>query len=287
MGKTRERMLAELIVRRYSPHSISKYLRYAELFVAHYRVPAEDLSADAVHAFMVHLVEKEKITPAVHVVYVAALRFLYLKVLERPDVDRALSWPRMPKPLPVVLSGTEMLSVLEAVRSPKYRALILCAYGGGLRITEACSLRPEDVDSRRMVIHVREGKGRKDRYVMLSTRLLEVLRMYWRLEKPDRGGFLFPGRLPGTAISSKAASGALRRASAVTGIAKRVSPHVLRHSFATHLLESGVDLRVIQALLGHTSIRTTSLYTHVSTDKIGSTTSPADLLGTPEGKVLG
>lgn len=163
----------------------------------------------------------------------------------------------------------------------------MCAYGSGLRVSEACALTPADIDSKRMVIHVREGKRSRDRYVMLGGRLLEALREWWRVERPARDGYLFPGATAGNHLSPDAVRAVVKKAAAAAGIQKRVTPHVLRHSFATHLLESGTDVRVIQRLLGHGSIRTTERYTHVSTAHVARTKSPLDLLGTEDAKPLG
>jgi integrase/recombinase XerD len=223
----------------------------------------------------------------VHRMHVAAIRFLYAITLRRPEVVGWLVWPKTPRSLPVVLSGTEVFAVLEAIKSPKYRAILMCAYGSGLRVSEACALTPADIDSKRMVIHVRDGKRGRDRYVMLGERLLAALRTWWRIERPAREGYLFPGAAAGKHVSPETVRNALKKAAAGAGLEKRTYPHLLRHSFATHLLESGTDIRVIQRLLGHGSIRTTERYTHVSAAHIRRTKSPLDLLGTEAGKPLG
>ena len=287
MGSTSDRMRAELELRRYSPSTQKEYLRCARHFVAHYMRPAEELGEAEVRGFLLHLVRVRKAGEATHKMFVAALRFLYTHVLGRPEVLPAAPWPRMKRPLPVVLAGSEVESLLAAVESVKYRAILMAAYGGGLRVAEACALRPRDVDSTRMLIHVRDGKRGRDRYVMLSTRLLAALRAYWREARPPRDGSLFPGAKPGSHLSPSTVRAVLKKAARAAGVEKRTTPHVLRHSFATHLLESGTDLRVIQVLLGHGSIRTTARYTHVSAEHVGRTKSPLDLLGTEDGKPLG
>jgi site-specific recombinase XerD len=280
-------MLADLDLRRYSTTTARKYLQCARNFVRFHMRPAEELGESEVRAFFVDLVQVRRASPSLHKSYVAAVRFLYAVTLKRPEVVHWLPWPKVPRPLPVVLSGTEVLRLLQAVRSVKHRAIFMCAYGSGLRISEACRLAVGDVDSRRMVIHVRNGKRGRDRYVMLGERLLEALRAYWRVERPARDGYLFPGSIEGSHIAVDTVRDTLKIAASVVGIEKRVTPHVLRHSFATHLLESGMDLRVIQELLGHGSIRTTTRYTHVSTALIGRTKSPLDVLDTEAGKPLG
>jgi site-specific recombinase XerD len=188
--------------------------------------------------------------------------------------------------LPDVLSGSELLQLFHTIEPLKHRVVIITTYALGLRISETCGLHLADIDSRRGLIHVRDGKRGRDRYVPLGARLLAVLRDYWKVERPAPP-FLFPGGAPGTHVSPAPVRDALHHAVAACGLQKRVTPHVLRHSCATHLLETGTDIRVIQVLLGHGSIRTTARYTHVSAAHVGRTRSPLDVLGTPEGAVLG
>jgi site-specific recombinase XerD len=279
-------MVAELELRRYSPRTITEYMPWVRRLRTHVgRSPAR-LGEGEVRAFVLHLVRVECVGPWAHKMCVAALRFLYGEVLGKPEVLKALPLPTVPKSLPVVLSGSEVEDLLGALVSVKVRAAVMCAYGAGLRATEVCTLKPHDVDSKRGVIHVRNGKRGKDRVVMLSGRLLEVLRAYWRAERPSREGFLFPGRSAGH-IHANTIRRAMRKAARAVGIVKRVYPHLMRHAFATHLLESGTDLRVIQVLLGHASIRTTTRYAHVSTAHIARTKSPLDLLGTEEARAFG
>jgi integrase/recombinase XerD len=287
MGKTRDRMVAELEIRRYRPATIRRYVGCAAHVVRHFMRPLESLEGEDLRGFFLHLVRERKLSAGGQKSYVAALRFAYLHVLARPEMIHFLPWPRVTRPLPVVLSGSEVERLLLAVASLKYRAVVMCAYGAGLRVSEACGLRPQDIDSKRMLLHVREGKGARDRYVGLSQRLLDALRIYWVAIRPARDGYLFPGESAGSHVSGDAVRDALKKAADVCGVTKRATPHVLRHSFATHLLESGTDIRVIQQLLGHQSIRTTSRYTHVSARLIGRTTSPLDLLGTEAGEPLG
>ena len=211
--------------------------------------------------------------------HVAGLKFLYGITLDREEVAEKIPWPKVPQKKPDILSLGEVERVLEAAMSASQVSAVvaIAAYGAGLRISEACRLRPEDVDSARELIHVRLGKGGKDRYVMLSKRLLEILRGYWVQQRPE-GGWLFPGNKPGYPITRNAVEKALHRAAAKAKLRKKVTPHLLRHSFATHLLEDGTDIRVIQVLLGHGSIRTTARYTQVSARHVGSVKSPLDKL---------
>jgi site-specific recombinase XerD len=208
--------------------------------------------------------------------HVAALKFLYRITLNRPRVVERIPYPKIPKALPDVLTREGVMAIIAAVRSVKHRTIIATAYAAGLRITEACRLHTRgDIDSTRMLIHVRAGKGGKDRYVMLSDRLLVLLREYWRQARPE-GIYLFPGQDPAQPITSDSVYRVFKKALAKTGLAKHATLHTLRHCFATHLMESGVDTRVIQALLGHGSIKTTSRYTHVSAQLIGRIKSPFD-----------
>lgn len=283
MGQLRDRMVEDLKLRRYKPSTCSHYLRAARAFVAYHRRPPQEMGIEEVRAFLLHLQASGEVKPPTQHVYVAGIKFLYAVTLGRPEVAIAIPWPKVPKTLPTILSGTEVEALLEAIPSITYRTIVLTAYGAGLRIDEVCSLRVEDIDSKRNLIHIREGKHGRDRYVMLGSRVLFALRTYWRSTRPE-GPFLFPGHKPGSVVSHEAVRKALRRAAEHCKILKRVTPHVLRHSFATHLLELGADIRVIQALLGHQSIRTTVRYTHVSQAHLARTQSPADTLGTADAK---
>jgi integrase/recombinase XerD len=211
--------------------------------------------------------------------HAAGLKFLYGVTLDRPDIADKIPWPKVPHKKPNVLSPAEVERLLSAamLASQVPAVVAMAAYGAGLRISEACRLKPEDIDSGRKLIHVRQGKGGKDRYVMLSERLLEMLRGYWARVRPQ-DGWLFPGRKAGKPITPHAVGRALQTAAAKAKLRKKVTPHLLRHSFATHLLEAGTDIRVIQVLLGHSSIRTTARYTQVSERHIGSVKSPLDKL---------
>lgn len=283
MGELRDRLIEDMKLRRYSGHTQRKYTSCVKGFVAYHHRPADQMGIDEVRAFLLHLVEERRRSPATHHQHVAALRFLYGVTLGRREIADAIPWPRVPVTLPDVLSGTEVEALLEAIPSVKYRAVVLTAYGAGLRIGEVCALRVGDIDSKRKLIHIRDAKHGQDRYVMLGERVLWMLRTYWQATKPA-GPALFPGVHPGTCVSEAAIRRALKSAARHCKLGKRVSPHVLRHSFATHLLELGADLRVIQALLGHSSITTTVRYTRVSSTLIGRTESPADALGTEVAK---
>lgn len=285
MGEYRDKMAADLKLRAYRPSTCEIYLRCVRQFVAHFMISPEQLGEKEIREFLLDLLQHKKAGPAALKMHVAAIKFFYTHTLDRPEEVVRIPWPKVPKPLPDILSGSEIEQLLSKVRSIKHRAVLMTAYGAGMRISEACSLHTSDIDSKRELIHIRDGKRGRDRYVMLSQRLLLFLRGYFKLIRP-REPYLFPGKNPDRSISDTSVRSALHQAAKALGIRKRVTPHVLRHSFATHLLETGTDIRTIQVLLGHGSIRTTTRYAQVSATHIGRTKSPLDLIGTPEGKVL-
>lgn len=281
-----ERMEAEMKLRNFSPRTQAEYLRCVRVFSQRFGQAPEALGEEEVRRYLLEVRDVRGLSPSTLKVYRTALKFFYGVALGRPEVVASVGSPKVPAKIPEVLSGTEVEALLGAIRSLKYRALVMTTYGAGLRISEACRLEPGDIDSRRMVLRVRCGKGGEGRHVMLSRRLLEALRAYWRAERP-REPYLFPGSRPGHPLSPETVRRAIRSALGQTGITKRVTPHVLRHSFATHLLEAGTDLRTIQVLLGHRTIRTTEIYTRVSTATVARARSPLDLLERDEGRVLG
>jgi len=279
-------MEADLRLRNLRPSTQANYLRYVQNFVAYYRRSPEEMGWEEVRGFLLHLRDEKHLSPSTQKVCAAALKFLYTVTLNRPEAVKSFCIPKVPQKLPEVLSGSEVEALLGAVQSIKYRALIMTTYGAGLRIGEACRLHVEDVESKRMLLRVREGKGGHERYVMLSERLLAVLREYWRQSRP-KGPYLFPGSRSGKPLSPESVRRVLRKAVKQCGFTKPVTPHTLRHCFATHLLESDTDIRTIQVLLGHRSIATTTRYTQVSSRHISRTTSPLDVLGTDKASVLG
>jgi len=279
-------MIEDLRLRGCAPSTCRSYLGYVRAFAAYHRRSPEQLGEPEIREFLLDS-ERKKASASTRIVCACALKFLYRVTLDRPELAERIPRPRrVAQRLPDVLTGTEVERILGSIESLKHRAIVMTAYGAGLRVSEVCALRVEDIDSQRMVIHVRQGKGKRDRFVMLPERVLHALREYWRKERPKRP-FLFPGDLPGRCISISAVQKGLTRAAKKAGLTKRVSPHVLRHSFATHLLELGTDLRVIQTLLGHGSISTTLRYTRVSGVHLRKTPSPLDVLGTPKQKPIG
>jgi len=271
-------MREDLALRGLSANTIASYLRCARKFVEHFGRSPYALGSAEIRKFLLYLIEERKLHPASVNVYAGAIKFLYRVTLKRPEQVAWLPRMRVPMHVPTVLSRSEVARLIAALSSDKQRAMVMVGYGAGLRISEICKLRTDDIDPKRMVLRVRSAKRGRERYVMLSPRLLAALRAYWkvsRLTGPD----LFPGRDRGKVMTRVAMHKAIVLASRRAGIKKRVSPHTLRHSFATHLLETGTDLRTLQVLLGHGSLRSTMLYLHVATARVQSIVSPLDALG--------
>jgi len=226
--------------------------------------------------FQLHMAKQQMSAGSINAA-IAALRFFFTVTLERPDLVLPLTTVNKPRRAPVVLSQEEVARLLEAAPGLKYKAALSVAYGAGLRVSEVANLKVSDIDSQRMTLRVEHGKGQRDRYVMLSPQLLELLRDWWWASRPR--AWLFPGQNPVNPMSARQLRRIVYAAAQATGITKRVSPHTLRHSFATHLLEQNVDIRVIQVLLGHAKLETTALYTRVAVNTIRDVTSPLDRLG--------
>jgi len=275
MGTLHDRMQDDLTLKNYADDTVRAYLRCARTFVRQLGCSPVEVSAEAIRKYILEMAEER--SPATVKMHVAAIRFLYAVSLCKPELVVGLHFPKVPHKLPDILSREEVRRLLEAVEPPKYRAVLMTAYGAGMRIREACSLLTTDIDSERGVIHIRSGKRDRDRYVMLSEVLLAALREYWRIYRPTPP-VLFPGKRAATCVSDSTVRKALHKARAKAHITKRVTPHSLRHAFATHLLEDGTDIRTIQMLLGHGSIRSTARYTQVSVAHICKTRSPLDRL---------
>jgi integrase/recombinase XerD len=240
---------------------------------------ASELGREHVEQFLLYLIHERKLSPASSNQSAAALKFLYDAALERPEVMVRVPRRKHPMRLPALLSPAEIARLLAAVPSIAVRTVLMLAYGAGLRVSEACGLCVGDIDSGQMVLHIRHAKRGRERYVMLGARLLEALRTYWRTRRPA-GPALFPGRAGRATLSRYAVARAMRGAVRRCGIDRRATPHTLRHCFATHLLEQGVDLRTVQVLLGHASIRSTTLYLHVTMARVQRLASPLDRLPT-------
>ena len=280
MTPLRRRMLEDLQVRNLSVHTQRSYLEQVSRFARHFDKSPAELGPEEIRAYQVYLTNEKKLAPASIVIAVSALRFLYKVTLQRQwSMDEVIPAPKKPQTLPVVLSPEEVLRFLDSVASPKHRTILTTCYAAGLRISEAVRLTSPVIDSRRMVIRIAQGKGQKDRYVMLSPKLLAILRDWWRRERPTT--WLFPGERPGQHVTRNAVELACRKAHRRSRIPKPVTPHSMRHAFAVHLLETGTDVRTIQLLLGHRSLATTARYLRIATNKVCSTTSPLDLLPRP------
>jgi integrase/recombinase XerD len=280
MTPIRQRMTEDMQVRNLALNTQMSYVQQVSLFARHFNKSPDQLGPEDIRAYQVYLTNEKKLAPGSILIAVAALRFLYKVSLKKDwTFEDVIPAPKKPQKLPVVLSPEEVLQFLECVGSTKHRAILTTCYAAGLRISEAVRLKPTDVDSQRMVIRVDQGKGRKDRYVMLSPKLLDTLRSYWRAVQPK--GWLFDGDVPGQPISTSAVELACQKARRLSGIGKPITPHSMRHAFAVHLLESGTDVRTIQLLLGHRSLATTARYLRIATSKVCSTSSPLDLLPRP------
>ena len=276
MTPLRQRMLEDMSIRNFAENTQQSYLQQVSSFARYFHCSPDALGPEKVREYQVHLVEDCKLAPSSIGIAVSALRFLYKVTLKQPWVPDEIPMPKKPFKLPLILSPEEVMRFLESVHSMKHRAILMAAYAAGLRVSEATHLKVTDIDSQRMMLRVDQGKGQRDRYVMLSPRLLEELRSYWRAGRPKT--WLFPGDIPGSPISRHAVGLACQKARRCCGIQKPITPHSLRHAFATHLLERGVDVRRIQLLMGHRSLATTSRCLRVTTSTICPTTSPLDLM---------
>jgi len=288
MGAIEDRMDGDLRLRGLSEVTRTEYRRRVGHFVAFYAVAPDQLGAEDVRRYLLHLTDELHIGPANVQTHIAAIKCLYTVTLDRPEVVARVRFPKVPLQLLDIPRPSEVAAVLSELDSPVYRTLLFCAYGAGLRVSEACHLCVGDIDSKRMVIIVRAGKGGRDRYARLSAVLLDALRSYYRRVRPPQP-YLFQGKVAGKPVPVEGVQTALRMALSRSGVSKRITPHTLRHAFATHSLEAGTDLRVIQTLLGHTNIRTTVRYVHVSTQTISKARSPFDAIAaeiqpTPEPK---
>jgi len=277
MGKLQEKMREEMILRGFVQNTMDNYLRYCRNFAKHYMRCPNEMGEEEVREFLLHLRQEKDVSASLYKSYVVSLRFLYKHTLKRPEVVRDIPYPKMPKTLPVVLGRTEVIRILGALNNLKHQAILVTTYSAGLRISEALNLKKSDIDSERMSIRVDQGKGKKDRYSILSMLNLTLLREYYKQTQPP-GDWLFPGSKPEKHLGYAAARVVFVNAKKKAGIHKKATVHTLRHSFATHLLENGTDIRYVQTLLGHASIKTTVRYLHVSNRYIEKIESPWDAL---------
>jgi integrase/recombinase XerD len=280
MTKLRQRMLEELQRRNFSPTTIRGYLRVVEDFARYFQTRPDRLSPEHIRQYQLHLLQERRLAPRTVGLHIAALRFFFVKTLRRPDRRLDLPYPKRPKQLPTVLSQEEVARLIDSAKNLLDYAMLITLYATGMRRAELIGLKVEDIDSQRMIIHIRQGKGYRDRDVPLTPKLLKTLREYWRWMKPQT--YLFPGTVHNwradKPLTPKCVWSAVRDAAERAGITKRVSPHTLRHSFATHLLENGTDLRTIQVLMGHADLRATTLYLHLSQRHLQAVANPVESL---------
>jgi len=273
-------MIEDMQIRNLSVHTRTTYVLQVSLFARHFSKSPELLGPEEIRLYQVYLTNEKKLATGSILIAISALRFLYKVTLKKNwSFEEVIPAPKKPQRLPIVLSPEEVIQFLNCIASRKHRAILTTCYAAGLRISEAIALTLPAIDSKRMVLRVEQGKGQKDRYVMLSPKLLEILRDWWRIEKPK--DWIFPGDIPGRHISKDAVEQACQKAQRLSQIPKPITPHSLRHAFAVHLLESGTDVRTIQLLLGHRSLATTARYLRIATSKVCSTSSPLDLLPRP------
>jgi len=281
MTHLRKMMLEELERRNYAQSTIHSYLRAVAEFSLHFRHPPNQLGPDHIRQYQAHLFGQRKLAPSTVTQRLAALRFFYIKTLRKPWSVTETPYPKKVQRLPIILSTEEVAQLIDSARTAFHRILLMTLYATGVRRAELARLKITDIDSRRMIIHIQGGKGRKDRDVMLSPTLLQALREYWRGLRRKPTDWLFPGGRWHTAnhpITPKVVWNACEKAAQRAGIHKKIHPHTLRHCFATHLLEAGADLRTIQVLLGHRDLEETTIYLHLSQRHLNATASPLDSL---------
>ena len=278
MTQLRKMMLEELQRRNYSQTTVTSYVKIVAAFAKHFDHPPDRMGPEQIRAYQVYLINERKLNARTVGHHTAALRFFYCKTLKRAYPIEEVPYPKAPRRLPTILTQDEAIRLIDSASNLFHRAMLMTVYSTGMRRAEMCNLKVEDLDSDRMLIHIRQGKGRRDRDVPLSPKLLDTLREYWRWMKPKT--YLFPGTVNGSRadkpITPKVLWEACREAAQRAGITKPVRPHLLRHSFATHLLEGGADLPTVQALLGHADLKTTSIYLHLSERHLRAAGTPLD-----------
>jgi integrase/recombinase XerD len=280
MGQFQDRMDADMEIRGLALNTRKAYLRAMRRFVQHFMRPPDEMTEEDIRRYQLHLTRERKVSWGVFNLAVAGIKFFYRVTLKKKWDIEEIPYQRKPRKLPEILSAEKVLALISSLRNLKHRTILMTMYSAGLRVSELVSLKVTDIDSQRMVIRVEQGKGRKDRYVMLSPRLLAILREYWKAARPQT--WLFPGMIPGKPLDRNTINRIVENAKRTAKITGRVYPHLIRHCFATHLLEQGANLRVIQKLLGHQSLRSTEIYTHVAKNYLQETSSPLDILPDPK-----
>jgi len=276
MTPLRQRFIDDMQLRNFRPETQRNYVHHVADFARYFGVSPDQLDIEAVRQYQLYLLNQRKLSAETVNQYISSVKFLYLVTLEMPWTNEYFPRVKRPSKLPVVLSQEEVMQFFDNIPSLKYRAALMTCYGAGLRVSEAAALKVSDIDSQRMLIRVQQGKGGKDRYAMLSPRLLQVLRRYFKAARPPE--YLFPSWRNHHHLCPSSLQMACREAAALAGIRKKISVHTLRHSFATHLLENGTDIRIIQVLLGHSRIDTTARYARVGPQVVAATVSPLDNL---------
>lgn len=280
MGRLRDRMIKDMELKNLSRRTIKTYLYWVRQYTMHYGKSPDLLGDEEIRDYLYYILKEKKASQASMNQAYSALKFFYVRTLQREWNGSKIPRSKIPKKLPVVLSQDEIQRIFSSTKSLKHLTALMVIYSGGLRVGEAVKLKVSDIDRERMSIHIRQGKGFKDRYTILGERTLEVIRDYWHAYHPKN--WLFPGKKEGNYLSVSSIQCAFRSSLRKTGILKKASVHTLRHSFATHLLERGIDLYFIQRLLGHTSPKTTSIYIHVARRNIARIKSPIDFLNNDE-----
>ena len=278
MGAIKEKMKRDMEIRGLSKRTKESYLGCVKQFVKYFMKSPDQLSLEDIHTYQLHLIRDRKVAENTFNQYVSALKFLYGQTLKRDWKIDMIPYHKRSKRLPVVLNREEVVKLYKAVPYLKHKAMILTLYSTGIRASELANVKVSDIDSKRMLIRIDQGKNRKDRYVHLPAKLLEILRMYWQSETVKSKTWLFPGRPRTEPITRNSVRNMVHKAKETAGIQKQVTTHTLRHSFATHQLEDGVDIRKIQLMLGHRSLRTTAKYLHVASNYLEETSNPLDTL---------
>lgn len=282
MTPMRQKMIKEMTLRRFSPKTQKSYLSSVTGLARYFKLSPEKINQEMIEEYMLHVIQERKLKWGSCNTILVGLRFFYIKMLGMDSLFINIPINKKGSELPEILSSDELESLFTVMTNQKHRTLLMTAYAAGLRVSELVNLKLADIDSKRMMIRVHQGKGRKDRYTILSKRLLKELRIYWKMYSPNL--WLFSGRDPEQPLPSGTAQKIYYKAKERAGIKKGKCIHTLRHCFGTHLLEAGVDLRTIQMLMGHSNIKTTIIYLQLSKKHLSSTQSPLDLLEIPEGQ---
>lgn len=278
MSDLRKKMMRDLCIKGYSEITCKDYIRNVANFAKYFNKSPDIITLEEIYQYQEFLTKTRKISFSYFNQIVCSIKFLYKITLKKNLDIKLIPYQKKRRKLPVVLAKEEIIALFEIIESLRDKLMLYAIYSAGLRISELVNLKPSDIDSKRMVIRIDQGKGRKDRYVFLSKVLLEGLREYWLQANPKPQPYLFPGKIKGKSLTKKAVNRFLKIYAKKAGITKSVTPHTLRHTFATHMLEDGVNIRIIQFLLGHKSLRTTAIYTHIASNFLATTSSPLDTL---------